>query len=229
LNEEIWKLLEEYNAQKMQGLNTSRTSIFEEIEKDALRTLPKEKFELAYWKKAKANIDYHIVLEKCFYSVPYKLRGKQLQVRYTDYVVEIFESERRVASHKKLDRPKTSSTVKEHMPVGHREYSDWSPSRIINWGRKIGPCCSILCTRIMDVKEHPELGYRSCMGIIRLEKKYSKERLENACKRALKIGGLSFKSVNSILSKGLDYQEVKTEKSEPMNEHKNVRGSDYYQ
>lgn len=228
LNESIWNLLEDYNDKKMQGLSQSRKMLFEDIEKSALKALPMKKFELACWKKAKANIDYHIVLEKCFYSVPYKLRGKELQVRYTDSCVEVFYQSKRVASHRRLFKEKSTSTIKEHMPAGHREYSDWSPSRIINWARRIGPFCALVCQKIMEDREHPELGFRSCLGIIRLEKKYSKERLENACKRALKIGGLTYKSISSILTKGLDHQELE-ESSEMEIKHENIRGSDYYQ
>lgn len=229
LNEAIWEQLEDYNNKKMQGLSSSRSSLFEEVEKDALKPLPEKKFELASWKKVKANIDYHIVLEKCFYSVPYKMRGKSLQARYTDSLVEIFYQNKRVASHRRLFKEKSISTTKEHMPVGHREYSEWSPSRIINWARKAGPCCALICERIMNTREHPELGYRSCLGILRLEKKYSSERLENACRRALKIGGLSFKSIDSILSKGLDHQEIEKEASGQEIDHENIRGSSYYQ
>ena len=203
LNQTLWVLLEKYNLKKLQGLNESRKSLFDKVEKDTLLSLPERRYEYAEWKKAKANIDYHIALENNFYSVPYNFRGKELTVRYTQRSVEVFHENKRIAVHSRLLGEKKSSTSKEHMPVGHRSYADWSPSRIINWASKVGPCCGEICKKIMDQREHPELGYRSCLGVINLEKKYSSKRLENACHRAIEIGGISFQSVKSILSKGL--------------------------
>jgi len=228
LNEAIWELLEDYNKKKFQKLDCSRRDLFEEIEKEALLSLPTNRFEIAEWKKVKANIDYHVTIESCHYSVPYQLRGKELQARSTDCNVEIFYQGKRVASHVRNYKKGSVSTVKEHMPKSHQECSEWSPSRIINWARKTGPFCAHLVKKIMDEREHPELGYRSCLGIMRLEKKYSKERLESACKRALKVGGTSYRSVNSILEKGLDHQEIGQEKVNSSIEHENIRGSDYY-
>lgn len=229
LNDAIWELLEEFNDKKFQKLDYSRRSLFEEIEKEELLPLPTTRFEIAEWKKVKANIDYHVTIENCHYSVPYQLRGKELQARSTDKSVEIFYQGKRVASHARSYKKGHTSTVNEHMPKSHREYSDWSPSRVINWARKTGPFCAHLVKKIMDEREHPELGYRSCLGIMRLEKKYSRERLENACKRALKVGGTSYRSVKSILEKGLDHQEVEQGKVDSSIEHENIRGSDYYQ
>lgn len=228
LNEVIWELLEEYNNKKFQKLDYSRRSLFEEIEKNELKALPTSRFEIAEWKKAKANIDYHVTVDGAYYSVPYKIRGKELQVRLTNRIVEIFYQGKRIASHNRSYKKGYASTVKEHMPKSHQEYSDWSPSRIINWARTIGPLCSHLVKKIMDEREHPELAYRSCLGIIRLERKYSKERLENACKRALKIGATSYKSIKSILDKGLDGQEFEINKEAESIVHENIRGSDYY-
>ncbi len=229
LNEAIWELLDEYNNKKFQKLDCSRRSLFEEIEKEELLPLPDARFEIAEWKKVRANIDYHVTIESCHYSVPYQLRGKELQARSTDKIVEIFYQGKRVASHSRSYKKGNASTTKEHMPKSHREYSEWSPSRIINWARKMGPFCAHLVKKIMDEREHPELGYRSCLGIMRLEKKYSKKRLENACKRALKVGARSYRIVNSILEKGLDHQEVEHIKDDRSIEHENIRGSDYYQ
>lgn len=229
LNDKLWELLEQYNGKKLQGLEDSRSSLFEEIERPELIPLPDQRFEIAQWKKAKANIDYHVQLEGCYYSVPYRFRGRELTVRLTDSTVEILSENKRIAVHQKLYKKKSTSTCKEHMPTGHRESCEWTPSRIINWAKTIGIACGTICEKIMDSREHPELGYRSCLGIIRLEKKYSRERLENACARALKIRGLSFKSVKSILDKGLDLQPLLEKSNTPGIEHKNIRGSTYYQ
>ena len=228
LNHMLWKLLDDYNAKKMKILNDSRKSIFDRIEKDALLSLPSSRYETAEWKKAKANIDYHVVLEKCFYSVPYRLRGHDLVIRYTNNTVEIFHENKRVAVHHRFYGRGKSSTLREHMPVGHRSYADWSPSRILRWAKKTGDSCEEICRKVMEGREHPELGYRSCLGIINLGKKYSPERLENACRRALAIGGISYKSVGSILAKGLDLQPLPSSVEHSEIKHKNIRGSEYY-
>ena len=229
LNKALWELLDEYNSRKLQGMGESRKSLFEKVERDVLVPLPKKRFEIAEWKKAKANIDYHIALENNFYSVPYKFRCRELVVRYAPSCVEIFCENKRIAVHHRLVGEKKSSTNKEHMPVGHRAYAEWSPTRILSWAKKTGPSCEEICKRIMEQKEHPELGYRSCLGIIGLGNKYSTERLEMACLRALEIGGISFKSIQSILSKGLEAQPLQQDLGLQEIKHDNIRGSDYYQ
>lgn len=228
-NEAIWELLEVYNARKFQKLDGTRKSVFDEIEKDVLQELPQSRFVIAEWKKAKANIDYHIEVDKSYYSVPYQLRGKRFDVRYTDVTVEIFHQGKRIASHQRLHKKGAHRTHPDHMPRSHKENLEWTPSRIINWARSIGSCTALLITRIMEQREHPEQGFRSCLGIIRLEKKYSKERLEDACKRALKFGGTTVKSVRSILEKGLDKQQVLPMEDTANIDHENIRGRDYYQ
>lgn len=228
-NEAIWELLEEMNSKPFQKMDGSRKSVFEEIEKKELKPLPNSRFIIAEWKKAKANIDYHVEVEKCYYSVPYKLRGIVFDVRYSCRTVELFKDGKRVASHSRLHKKGSHSTRPEHMPKGHRENLEWSPSRIINWARTIGSCTALLVKRVMEEREHPEQGFKACIGIIRLEKKYSKERLENACKRALRFGGCSYTSVNSILKKELDLQEALPLEDSSEIYHENIRGSDYYQ
>ena len=176
LNDKLWELLEEYNNKKLTGLEESRKSLFEDLEKPALLPLPQQRYEVALWKKVKANIDYHVELEGCYYSIPYKYRGMELVVRYTEFTVEIFHSHRRIAVHQRHYKKRYTSTIKEHMPSWHQAYSQWSPSRILNWAQTMGGSCREICKRILDSREHPEQGYRSCIGIIHLEKKYSKER-----------------------------------------------------
>ena len=230
LNQTLGELLDQYNERKLQGLNESRRSLFEKVEKESLRPLPGQRYEIAEWKKAKSNIDYHIAVDNNFYSVPYKFRGKELTVRHTPSSVEIFYENKRIAAHRRLIGERKSSTSREHMPMGHKAYAEWSPSRIINWANKAGPCCGEVCKRIMEQREHPELGYRSCLGVIHLGKKYSSERLENACRRGLEIGGISFQSIKSILVKGLDSRPLgQQELNFKEIKHENIRGSNYYQ
>lgn len=230
LNQALWELLEEFNATKFQKLNYSRRSFFEEVEKAELKELPSSRYVVAEWKKVKVNIDYHIHLERrCYYSVPYRLRGEELQCRYTDTTVELFNNGNRVASHLRSHKEIHTSTEPEHMPKSHREHLEWSPSRMLDWGKSIGPFTECCFKRLMDQCEHPELAYKQCLGIIGLAKKYEKDRVENACERAFKLGAVGYQSIKSILEKGLDKVKVHGEQQDLLLDHENIRGKDYYQ
>jgi len=228
LNEAIRELLIKLNERSFKKLEGSRKSWFEKLEKGALIPLPEVPYIYAEWKKAKANIDYHIDLNGHYYSVPYKLREEKFDVRYTNTTVEIFCNGERIASHLRDDTRGRHTTVKEHMPKSHREYLEWNPSRIINWAGTMGESTAKLVKIILTIRKHPEQGYRSCMGILRLEKRYSKDRLESACKRALAIRGYSYKSVESILKHGLDKEELPESRQELALTHENIRGSGYF-
>ena len=147
LNERLRELLIQYNNKKLQGLNDSRKSLFESLERTALLPLPSRRFEIAHWKKAKSNIDYHVVLEGSYYSIPYKYRGMELLIRYTDFTVEVFHMRKRIAVHKRAIKERSCSTIKEHMPSYHKEYGDWSPSRILNWASSVGSSCGVRCVK----------------------------------------------------------------------------------
>lgn len=229
LNEAIWELLEEYNNRPFQKIAGCRKSLFDEIEQDALKPLPASRYVVAEWKKVKLNIDYHIQLENCFYSAPYKLRGEYLDCRYTCSTVELFSKGVRVASHIRSYKKGKTSTNSEHMPKSHREHLEWSPSRMLNWGNSIGNFTGQIFKKLMDRLEHPELAYKSCLGIIRLGKRYGKDRLERACERAIRLSAISYKSIKSILEKNLDGQQVRTKQLEFVLEHENIRGANYYQ
>jgi transposase len=229
LNRAIKELLEKLNSRKFKKMDGTRQSWFESIEKSALKPLPRERYEFALWKKATVNIDYHIEVEKHYYSVPYQLAREKVDVRYTAKTVEVFYRNKRVASHMRGFTQYQATTVKEHMPQAHQKYLEWTPSRIISWAAGIGESCATMVEKVISSKEHPEQGYRSCLGIIRMGKTYSNERLEAACKRALAINGCSYKSIKSILENGLDRQPLPG-----MNHigtsiiHENIRGGEYY-
>jgi len=229
LNDAIRELLKELNDRPFQKIPGSRRSQFEKLDKPALKSLPHTPYEYAEWKKAKANIDYHIEVDGHYYSVPYTLVRQKVDVRITSSIIEIFHKGKRMASHARSFQKGVHTTTREHMPKSHREYGEWTPSRIILWGETVGSSVGEIFGEIMASRPHPEQGYRSCLGIIRLEKQYGKERLHAACKRALAIGSPSYKSVKSILKSGLDNQELPVrEEVEPI-EHQNIRGADYYQ
>ena len=230
LNKAIAQKLSEYNNRKFQKINATRTQLFQTIDKPVLKPLPKPPYEYAEWKKARVNVDYHIAVLKHYYSVPYQLIKKQVDVRITINTVEVLFKNRRVASHVRSYVLGSFTTLTEHMPKSHQKYLEWTPSRIINWAGENGPQTKKLITNVLDSRVHPEQAYRSCLGIMRLAKHYSPERLEAACARAIIIKAYSYKSIKSILKNGLDQQELLFDQNELTEtiDHINIRGKKYY-
>jgi transposase len=228
LNQAIRPLLDKLNAQEFQKLEGSRNSWFESQEKPALLPLPAQPFELATWGKATVNIDYHAVVDYHGYSVPYHLVHQELETRSTATTVEFFHQGKRVAAHVHSYLSGKFTTLEEHRPKSHQRYLEWTPGRLIEWARKTGPQCAKLVEQILKDKPHPEMGFRSCLGIIRLGKGVGPERLEAACARALRFGICSYRSIKSILENGLDRQEAEPELALKSPAHENVRGQTYY-
>jgi transposase len=232
LNQAIAEKLQDLNNRPFQKLLTTRKALFESLDKPALKPLPDSPYEFAEWKKARVNIDYHVEVDRHYYSVPYQLVRQQVEVRLTTTTVEVLFKNRRVASHARSYRPGGFTTLPEHMPKAHQKYLQWTPSRIIQWAGKTGPQTQKLVTTILENRPHPEQGFRSCLGIIRLGQRYSPQRLEAACARALFIKAHSYKNVESILKKGLDRQPLEglpPQPSPPALYHENLRGKEYYQ
>jgi len=231
LNKAIAEKLRDFNSRKFQKLDTTRKALFEGIDKPALKPVPERPYEYAEWKKARVNIDYHIEVDRYYYSVPYQLVKEQVDVRLTPSTVEVLFRNRRVASHPRSYRKGAFTTLREHMPKSHQKYLEWTPSRIIRWAGENGPETQELITHILENRPHPQQGFRSCLGIMRMAKRYSAERLEAACKRAILIRGYSYKNVESILKKGLDQQPLlfgqTPRPTKPIN-HPNIRGKQYY-
>lgn len=228
LNEAILEEVGKLNARPMAGINKSRSDLFRDIEKAVLQPLPEERFVIASWSKAKVHIDYHVPVKKTYYSVPYSLHGETVDIRYTGDVVEIYHKGKRVASHMRVNKPGAFVTENLHMPTEHRQYLEWTPARIRKWGETIGPHTKALMGAIMEHKTHPEHGFRSCLGIVRLAKAYSPERVENACKRALEIEAYNYRSVKSLLERGLENIVMAGENTTIVPLHRNVRGREYY-
>jgi transposase len=233
LNKAIAEKLVEFNDRELQKLKISRKELFKTTDKPALKPLPCLPYEYAAWKKARVNIDYHIELEGHYYSVPYQLVKEQVDVRITSATVEVLFKHRRVASHQQSCLKGRHTTLEEHMPKAHQKYLEWTPSRIIKWAGQNGPNTEALVSCIMEGKRHPEQGFRSCLGIMRLGKRYSPERLEAACARAIVIKAYSYKSVESILKSGLDRENSLLDPftgplPKPPIQHANIRGKIYY-
>ncbi len=229
LNREIAGLLEILNNRPFKKLPGCRKSLFDSLDKPALKALPKTPYQFAQWKKATVNIDYHIEVNGHYYSVPYKLVKRKLDVRFTDMTIECFHKGARVASHLRSYQKGRHTTIKEHMPLRHQRYLEWSPERFLRWAAKIGPQAKELAEKILDLRSYPQQAYRTLLGILRLEKSYGRQRLEAACHRALMIGAVSYRSVESILKNGLDHQPLPTPPAPPtLVDHTNIRGSEYY-
>ena len=230
LNAAISGLLEKLNHRPFQKREGCRQSLFEQIDKPALRPLPAERYDLSVWSKALVNIDYHVQVQDCFYSVPYTLAQKAVEVRSTPTTVEIYYQGTRVASHVRARKPYTAVTHAEHRPKAHQAHLEWPPSRLVDWAQKTGQFSARLFQQILDRYPHPEMGYRSCLGLLRLGEKYGPKRLESACERALATGATTYKSVKSILSHALDSQPIASETDPPRSSgHDNIRGAGYYE
>lgn len=229
LNEAMRELLEPLNERPFQKLPGSRRELFEQLDRPAMQPLPAEPYRFAEWRKGRVNVDYHVEVDGHHYSVDYRLVGQQLDVRLGASTVELFSRGQRVASHLRSPRRGQHTTVAEHMPKAHRDYAQWTPERLIRWAAKTAPAVAEVVETILASRAHPQHGFRPCLGILRLGKRYGDERLEAACRRALAIGSPSYQSVRSILAKGLD----RTLLAEPAQttlplEHDNVRGAAYY-
>lgn len=229
VNEKIRELLEGLNNRRFKKLDTTRKELFETIEKSSLKPLPLTRYQYAEWKKATVNIDYHIEVDGHFYSVPYQLVRKQVEARLTATTLQVLYHSRRIVTHQRSYQKGKFTTLHEHRPKSHQRYLEWTPSRIISWAEKTGPCTAKLVEAIMTRKQHPEQGFRSCMGVLSLGKKYSSERLEAAAKRAVAIRACSYKSVKSILQNNLDKIALPEQKEVTIIiEHDNIRGEQYF-
>lgn len=229
LNREIRRLLVELNHKPFQKLPGSRQSLFASLDQPALKPLPATPYEFAQWKKATVHVDYHVEVAGHYYSVPCRYIKKQLDVRMTATVIECFDRGKRVASHQRSQAQGRHTTVAEHMPPSHRQYQQWTPERFLRWATKIGPQTAQLTEKILAGRVHPQQAYRTLLGILRLGKSYGDQRLEKACARALVIGAVSFRSVDSILKNGLD-NTAPAEETDPATPvaHDNIRGPLYY-
>lgn len=228
LNEAIAAHVEIINERPFKKMSGSRGSVFRELDSPALRPLPNEPYVHRTRKNARVHIDYHIELAGHCYSVPHHLVREHVEVVFSDSVVEVYFDGHRVASHVRSHVRGRATTDPAHMPSSHREVASWTPERIESWARRTGPATEALVAAIMSSRSHPELGFRSCLGILRLSKSHGEDRLEAACVRALSCGARSYKSVKSILDKKLDSVPASQDTPSPALMHDNVRGAAYY-
>ena len=231
LNEAIWELLDGLNQKKIRHLNKSRRELFEELDQPALKALPVRTYIYRDFKDCKVNIDYHIQLEGDYYSVPYQLAGSVVRTRYTSTTVEIYHKGKRVAVHPRGPGKGVAATQTEHMASAHRAMAEWTPSRIIGWGKSHGSFTGELFEKIMAEKPHPEMGFRTCLGILSRAKGQDNSCIEAVSKRMLELQLYRVKHFKNILS-NKSYEQALDEPLEmtpPDSYHENVRGQECYQ
>jgi transposase len=230
LNAAIAELLKRINEERpLRRLGRTRRQLFEELDRPALKPLPVEPYVFAQWRVCRVGVDYHVEVDKHFYSVPHRFARAEVEVRLTNRTVEIFAKGERIAVHQRGSGNAKHTTVPDHMPSSHRRYADWTVARIRRDAALVGPATAALCDLILEHRPHPEQGFRSCLGILRLARPFGVARLEAAAARAIEIGALTYGSVRSILDHKLDRQAgcQRPADGAPII-HPNIRGGRYY-
>jgi len=230
LNVAIGQLLHQLNEERpIRRLGVTRRALLEELDRPHLKKLPSEPYAFAEWRQRRVGVDYHVEVEAHFYSVPHRFARREVEVRLTPRIVEVFLKGERIAAHLRSSGNHRHTTVSDHMPSSHRRYADWTVERIRYEAAAIGPATAALCELILERRPHPEQGFRSCLGIVRLVRPFGADRVEAAASRAIEIGTLTYGSVRSILDNKLDRQaaQPRTADAVPVL-HPNIRGPRYY-
>lgn len=229
LNAAIDPLLTDLNARPFQKLPGSRRSMFEALDRPAMRALPATPYVYAEWKAARVAFDYHVEIDRHYYSVPHALVGHEVWLRVSARVVEVLYRGARVASHPRSYQRGGHTTDPAHMPKSHRAHAEWTPKRLIDWGISIGAATGAVVEHLLVTKPHPEQGYRACLGLLALARRYGEARLEAASRLALDLQSPRRATVQSILQSGRDLGGRPSEPLElDLPAHGNVRGPDYY-
>ncbi len=231
LNAALWAALEAHNNTLLTGRDYSRRQQFEEIEKEVLKPLPLTRFEFKKHRFLTVTKFGDVCLseDKHYYSVPYKYIGFKIKLTYSKSEVTIYYNHDLIANHKRNMRPYRYTSNPDHMASAHKYMTEWTPERFISWAETIGEDVMLYVKGILETPQHPEQGYRSCLGILRLQKKVGSQRLNNACKRAQCYGVNSYGIINNILEKGMDSIAVPdTDTQKEMPDHENIRGENYF-
>jgi len=229
VNASIAALLADLNDRRvLRRVGCSRRQLFEQVDRPALKSLPAERYVYAEWRIRRAGLDYHVEIDRHYYSVPWRFAREQVEARITANTIELFRKGERIAVHRRSSGNGKHSTVPEHMPSAHRRFADWTIERIKREASAIGSDAAMLVEKILAERPHPEQGFRACLGIIRLAKGFGRERVDAACGRALEIGARTYGSVRSILDNRLDQAPSSRATSVKPIEHPNIRGPRYY-
>lgn len=229
VNAAIGELLADLNDRRvLRRVGCTRRQLFDEIDRPALKPLPAERYVFAEWRIRRAGLDYHVEIDRHYYSVPYRFAREQMEARITATTIELFRKGERIAAHLRSSGNGRHTTVSDHMPSSHRRFADWTIERITREASAIGPDVALLCQKILADRPHPEQGFRACLGVIRLVKGFGRERVNAACGRALEIGARTYGSVRSILDNHLDRASSSQATTREPIDHPNIRGSRYY-
>jgi transposase len=231
LNNALWEQLDIYNSKHFQGRDYSRQLLFNEVEKQHLKPLPVERYELKTFNRCKVQYNHHVYLkeDKHYYSVPFLLTGKQVMITYTNRNIEVYFNNQRVASHLRNRHPYGYSTNNEHRPKNHQYVSDWSPERFIKWARKIGAEAEQVITQLLDSRKHPEQAYKSCMGLLKLAQKHEPEDYIKACNKALQMNCIKYKFIKNILdTKAFNLSNQEELDLFKLPKHDNIRGKEMF-
>lgn len=230
INAAIFPRLHAFNQQLFQKMKVSRAILFETLDKPALKPLPATSYQYAEWKKAKVNIDYHIMFDDHYYSVPYRYIHRPIEIRATAKSIECFYEGERIAAHPRSNTRYQYSTSAEHMPKNHRAQAEWTPERIKRWAAKTGQHTSLFIEQMILARPFPEQAFRACLGVLRLAGRFGPERLEKACAIGLSAGMTRYKAIETLLKNNMDTVDYRhsTQTSSPVKTHENLRGSDYY-
>ena len=230
LNHRIQELLGNLNNRQMKKHPGSRWEQFERLDKPTLKPLPANAYIYTQVKIVRVHIDYHVEVDKHYYSVPHSLVKQKLEAHITGTLVTLYHQGQVVATHPRSERIGQHTTLDIHMPVSHQKHLQWSPMRFERWAKDIGPATVQIVTRFLQSRKHPEQSYRVCLGLLSLAKKFTNARLEFACQRALAIGINRLAPIKNMLEKGLESQPLPTQTTEPLNNlsHPNIRGNQYY-
>jgi len=230
LNLAIAELLKIHNVQPLQGYNESRKDQFSKYELPLLQALPQEPYELKEYLQVKVMKNCHVQLHQDhhYYSVPYRFIGKKVKIIYSVTYVSVYCEGTRIAYHLRDTRAHKYTTVKEHLPSTHQFVSEWNPEKFLKWAEHIAPEVHIYISRVLDNKNYPEQTYRSCVGILTFDKKAGRERLINACKRAMDYGVYNYKVIEKIINNKLDRSPSQEVEQIKLPLHDNLRGPEYY-
>jgi transposase len=229
-NTAVSALLDDMNNRPFKKMSGCRRSVFESIDKPALKPLPSNRYEYTHIEYAKVNNDYHIEIDKRFYSIPHQLAGKRVEVRVSCNTIEILFQNKRVASHLVCDHERETKTLDEHMPKAHRAYKDWTPERFHHWASLIGPSTAAFIQTLIESTKHREIAFRAAFGVLRFSKSHGDRRLEGACQRAAAIRSYSYKTVKLILQNNMECKPLQPNEMPTQLRiiNTNVRGSDYF-
>lgn len=228
LNEAIREELDTLNAKVTRHLGASRRDLFERIDRPALKPLPATPYDYAEWRERTVSLDYHVEIDRHYYSVPHTLLKRKVWARIGERTVEIYHNGTRVAAHRRMSGNRRHTTLREHMPPAHDRMADRTPANLIASARKIGPNVAMLCEAILRDRKHPQQGYRSCLGVLNLKRLHDPATLDAACLRALEIGTRSSGSVRSILANNMHRRRPAPPPGGPAIDHPNIRGAEYF-